>query len=107
MSGACNTSGSEPTSIWMGTIIAKGLEMKFIKWIKTKTKNNNGSLNPDRLKDVPPLTPQKEASLRGLYYDCQNIKILFDEIDRRDKIIREMDHELWLMINKPGRTKCD
>ena len=79
------------------------LLLKLRHLLREKRADQIGSLNPDRLKDVPPLTPQKEAELRGLYYDCQNIRILLDELDRRDEIIKETDHELWLMVNKPNR----
>jgi len=79
------------------------LLLKLRHLLREKRSDQSGSLNPDRLKDVSPLTPQKEATLRGLYYDCANIKILLDELDRRDEIIRATDHELWLMVNKPNR----
>jgi len=76
---------------------------KLRKTARAKKNDQCGSLNPDRLKNVAPLTPQKEAVLRALYYDCPNIKVLLDELDRRNDIIREMDHEIWMMINKPNK----
>ena len=79
--------------------------MKFINWMKRKKSSEEGSFNPNRLKDVSPLTPQKEAELRGLYYDCLNIRLLLNELDRKDAMLKELDHELWLMINKPGRKQ--
>ena len=79
------------------------LLLKLRHLLREKSAEQSGSLNPDRLKDVSPLTPQKEAILRGLYYDCNNIKLLLDELDRRNEIIQKTNHELWLMVNKPNR----
>ena len=95
--------GCEQTLSSTDTIFAKGHIMNLLKKIKNLIrKNERGSLTPFHLRDVSPMTPQQECTLRGLYYDCKNIKILLDEIDRRDEIIKKMDHEIWCMINRPG-----
>ena len=73
----------------------------ILRWFfKSKVKNDTGSFNPSRLEHCDPLSPQREAELRGLYYDCRNVRDLLNELDRRDRIIKDQDHELWKIINK-------
>lgn len=100
------TDGCVQTTTWEDTISVKDLIMSLFQRMRIRSESTQrGSLNPYRLDNVEPMSPQKEAELRGLYYDCTNIRILLNELDRRDKIIKDLDHELWLMVNKPGRKK--
>jgi len=71
-----------------------------VNLLKKKTVDSNGSFTRGKVDTLSPMTPNQEAKLRGAYYDCPNVRILIDELDRRDEIIKAKDHELWLIINK-------
>ena len=78
--------------------------MNLLKKLKSLIfKDEKGSLMPYQFRNATPMTPQQEASLRGLCYECANVKILLNELDRRDEIVKKSDHDLWLTINKSRR----
>lgn len=78
----------------------KGIIAKILDRLKG---DNKGSLNPSRLDNITPLTARREAELRGVYYDCKNIRDLLNELDRRDAIIQQQDRDIWRMVNKNGK----
>ena len=72
---------------------------KLKKWICKSNGNEDGYFVPVN-RESAPLRPEIEMKLRDVMYDCPNVKMLVDELDRMNILIKDQDHELWLQINK-------
>lgn len=66
--------------------------------------DQKGNLSPRRLDNAKFLSPQKEAVLRALVFDCNNLKLMFDHIDLLEAELKKADYQRWKKIMK-GQKK--